>query len=59
MAKKYVYTDYKTGKTLFTTVEANYVSMTDVDVKASKKIGRDPRLDRTIERKIMVVPDKE
>lgn len=59
MAKRYVYTDHKTKKTLFTTVEPNYVSMNDVDKKASKKIGRDPRLDRTIERRIVVVPDVE
>ena len=55
MAKKFIYSDHKTGKILFETVEPNYVSIDDADKKASKKIGRDPRLDRTIERTIRVV----
>lgn len=60
MAKKYTYTDFRTGRMIFETVELNYVSPEDVDKKVLAKTGRDPRLERaTIQREIRVVPDKE
>lgn len=57
MAKKYTYTDHKTGRVLFETVEPNYVSMDDADKKAAKKTGRDPRLDPFVNRQIRVVAE--
>jgi protocatechuate 3,4-dioxygenase beta subunit len=57
MAKQYTYTDHKTGRVLFETVEPNFVSMEDVDKKAHKRTGRDPRLDPFVVRQIRVVPD--
>lgn len=57
MAKKYTYTDEKTGKILFESVEPNYVSMDNVDLKVRDRVGRDPRLDPFINRQIRVVPD--
>lgn len=58
MAKKYTYTDHKTGKVLYETVEPNHISMDTVDRKVAKAVGRDPRLDPFVNRQIRVVPDR-
>jgi hypothetical protein len=56
MAKEFTYRDSKTGKVLFQSVEANYVSKETVDQKVKEKTGHDPRLERhTIECVIRVV----
>lgn len=55
MAKKYVYTDTKTGKVIYESVEENYVSIDDVDKKVVSKTGHDPRLNPFISRQISVV----
>lgn len=58
MAKKYTYTDFKTKRIIFETIQPNYVSPEDVDKKVLTKTGRDPRLEKgRIEREIRVVPD--
>ena len=57
MARKYVYTNTKTGKVLFETIEPNYVSMEDVDKKMTLKTKKDYRLDPFIERQISVVDE--
>lgn len=57
MAKKYTYTNTKTGKVLFETIEPHYVSIEDVDKKMTEATKNDPRLDPFIERQIRVVPD--
>lgn len=59
MAKLYTYTDHKTGKILFQTVEPNFVSMDDIDRKALEHTGRDPRLDPFMNRQIRVVSDNQ
>lgn len=59
MPRKYVYTDQKSGKQLFETIVANYVSSEDVDKQMFEKTKRDPRLDPFIERKITVVGETE
>jgi hypothetical protein len=48
MAKEYVYTLSKTGKVIYKSVEANYVSKEDVDKKVLKETGQDPRLSRHV-----------
>lgn len=59
MPKEYTYTLTQTGKVLFKTVEANYVSRETVDQKVKEKTGRDPRLERgAIECVIRVVDDR-
>lgn len=57
MAKQYVYTDTKTNKVIFETVEPNYVSIEDVDKKVVSNTGIDPRLNPFIARQIKVVTD--
>jgi len=48
MAKEYTYTNSKSGKVIFQSVEENYVSKEDVDKKVLKETGQDPRLTRHI-----------
>ena len=48
MAKEYVYTLSKTGKVIYKSIEANYVSKEDVDKKVLKETGQDPRLSRHV-----------
>lgn len=57
MAKQYVYTDTKSGKVIFESVEPNYVSIEDVDKKVVSHTGHDPRLNPFISRQIKVVSD--
>ncbi|MDE1830594.1 MAG: hypothetical protein KGI25_09755 [Thaumarchaeota archaeon] len=58
MAKEYIYTNTKSRKVLFRTIEPNYVSKESIDLKMKEKTGQDPRLDRhTIECTIRVVAD--
>ena len=58
MARKYKYTDFRTGNVLFETIQPNYVSDVDVDLMVLKKTGRDPRIERgRIEREIRHVKD--
>jgi hypothetical protein len=58
MARKYKYTDFKTKRVIFETVQPNYVSDEDVDKMVLEKTGRDPRLERAlIEREIRMVKD--
>jgi len=58
MAKHYVYRNIKTDKTIFETVQPNYISMDEVDIMVLKKTGTDPRLNpAVIVRSIHVVPD--
>ncbi len=58
MAKEYIYTNPKTGKVLFRSIEPNYVSKETVDQKVKEKTGQDPRLDRqNIECTIRVVAE--
>lgn len=59
MARRYKYTDYKTGTVLYDEVHPNYVSDTDVDILVLKKTGRDPRLEKAlIDREIRMVKDQ-
>lgn len=55
MPKEFVYTNIKTGKLLFRSIEENYVSMETVDQKVLQVTGEDPRLDPFIERQVRVV----
>lgn len=48
MAKEYIYSNIKTGKVLFRSIEPNYVSKETVDQKVKEKTGQDPRLERHI-----------
>ena len=48
MAKEYIYTNTKSGKVLFRSIEPNYVSKETVDQKVKEKTGQDPRLERHI-----------
>jgi hypothetical protein len=58
MAKEYIYTNSKSGKVIFRTIEPNYVSRDSVDLKMKEKTGQDPRLERhTIECTIRMVVD--
>lgn len=57
MAKKFTYTNTKTQKVIFESIEPNYVSINDVDKKVLEKTGKDPRLLPYIERTIRVVKD--
>lgn len=58
MAKHYIYTDTRKSRTIFETVQPNYVSMTDVDMMVLDKTGTDPRLNPvTISRAIRVVSE--
>jgi hypothetical protein len=58
MARKYRYTDFKTGKVLYEGTHPNYVSDEDVDKIVLKKTGRDPRLERAlIDREIRMIGD--
>lgn len=58
MARKYKYTDFKTGRVLYEGTHPNYVSDEDVDKIVLQKTGRDPRLERAlIEREIRMVKD--
>lgn len=45
MARHFLYTDRKSGRTLFETVQPNYISEKDVDIMVLNKTGRDPRLE--------------
>ena len=42
MAKEYIYTNIKSGKVLFRSIEPNYVSKETVDLKVKEKTGQDP-----------------
>lgn len=44
MAKHYIYTDTYKNKTIFETIQPNYVSMSDVDMMVLDKTGTDPRI---------------
>jgi len=58
MARKYTYTDFRTGYVLFETTQPNYVSDEDVDKMVLQKTGRDPRIERgMIERQIRSIAD--
>jgi hypothetical protein len=58
MAKEYIYTLSKSGKVIYKSIEANYVSKEDVDKKVLKETGQDPRLSKhIIECTIRVVGD--
>ena len=57
MAKHYTYTNTKTNRVVFETVQPNHVSMDAVDVMVLNKTGVDPRLNRVIERAIRVVSE--
>lgn len=58
MAKHYIYTDTRKGRTIFETVQPNYISIADVDMMVLKKTGTDPRLNPVIiERSIRMVAD--
>ena len=58
MARKYTYSDHKTKKVLFETIEPNYVSDDDVNVLFQKATGRDYRLEKArIDREIRTVED--
>lgn len=58
MARRYKYTDFKTGNVLYDDVHPNYVSDDHVDLLVLKKTGRDPRLEKgLIEREIRTVKD--
>lgn len=46
MSKEFVYTLTKTGKLIYRTVEANYVSREIVDKKVKLQTGYDPRIDK-------------
>ncbi len=48
MPKEFTYTNSRTGKVIFQSVEANYVSKDDVDHKVKAQTGQDPRLERHI-----------
>ena len=58
MARRYIYTDYKTGRVLYDAVHPNYVSDDDVDKIVLSKTGRDPRIEKAvIEKTIRMVKD--
>jgi hypothetical protein len=58
MAKHYIYRNSKSNKTIFETVQPNYISMDDVDIMVLKETGTDPRLNpAVIQRSIRVVSD--
>lgn len=57
MPKQYTYTDHKTGRVLFESVEPNHVSIDAVDRKVLQATGRDPRLDPMVVRQIRVVTE--
>lgn len=44
--KEFIYTNTKSGRVLFSSIEPNYVSKETVDQKVKEAIGQDPRLDR-------------
>jgi len=56
MSKKFTYTDTKTQKVIFESIEPNYISIDDVDKKVLTQTGKDPRILPYIERQIRVVP---
>lgn len=59
MAKKFVYTNAKNGRVLYQTVEPNYVSRDNVDIKMKQKTGTDPRLNpHLVNCQITVVKDR-
>lgn len=59
MAKEYIYTNTKSGKVIFRSIEANYVSKEVVDQKVREKTGHDPRIERhLIECTIRVVGEE-
>ena len=58
MAKHYIYTNTRQNRTIFETVQPNYVSIDDVDKMVLDKTGDDPRLNPIlIKRSIRMVPD--
>ena len=60
MAKEYTYTLSKSGKVIYRSVEANYVSKETVDAKVRTETGHDPRLERhLIDCTIRVVKDRK
>lgn len=44
MPKKFTYTNLKTGRVIFESIEANYLSRDEVDQKVKEATGHDPRL---------------
>jgi hypothetical protein len=54
MAKLFTYTNAKTGKVIFESVEPNYASIEEVDKKVLAATGQDPRLDPFISRQIRI-----
>ncbi len=46
MARKYRYTDFKSGKLLFETTQPNHVSETDVNKMFNEKTGRNYPFER-------------
>jgi hypothetical protein len=60
MPKEYTYRNIKTAQVIFQSVEANYVSKEQVDLKVREKTGHDPRLERhLIECQIRVINERE
>ncbi len=57
MAKHYIYTNIKTGKIIFETVQPNFATIHDVDRMVLNETGEDPRLNPLINLAISVVPD--
>lgn len=57
MSKKFTYTNTKTLKVIFESIEPNYISIEDVDKRVLEKTGKDPRILPYIERQIRVIQD--
>lgn len=58
--KKFTYTNLKTGRVIFETVEPNYASRDTVDAKVKTNTGHDPRLEpHIIECQIRVISPRE
>jgi hypothetical protein len=58
MARKYKYTDYKTGKVLFEDTFPNHVSEQEVNMIFQRKTGRNFVLEKAvIDREIRMIAD--
>lgn len=58
MAKHYIYTNTKTGRIIFETIQPNHIASADVDKMVLNDTGQDPRLNPVlINLSISVVPD--
>jgi hypothetical protein len=58
MAKRFTYTNIKTGRVIFDSVEPNMASRDIIDKKVAEQTGTDPRLmPHVIDCQIRVVPD--